>query len=585
MSARSTAAFASLFGLCLLPSAARADRLDDILADMARLAASQQGTHPLDAREAERRLQTYGPEVAAMPPEAAPRLGRALNDPARPLKVRLYAAAFLGLHGDPGSLTALKECLRDSRADPGLRAAALQSVSSLRLRPDEVRRVLDGAAGDPSAPSEVTAEALAGLSIVGTDDLPGMARLARRAGAEPERRFRDQADARHAVRALALSRDPSAAGVLLDLLRFFAWHSPLKAEVLRGLLDREDVHSLSPRDRESVVLAFERGTAPAPALAVRLLGRAAARESLKTLLFAAERRREPAVIAEAAEALATLPDPAAADMLRRLAAGLVSDPRFAPTTEEPDTARLAARVERAFLRLTAAPDRVVVAGAPAPAADGLTAAARILPTLSPAAPTMPPLPRPAPPPQNPDLARPPTPALFRFHGWPGEGIPHFYWNGKEPALPLSAEPDPSAPTTPILLSTGVAVEYDDSVVLTRELGRAVAKGDLSLEARLHGETLFISSAALRSGGRAYVLRLSTGQPVEILAHRGEGSCFLRSLGQVSEAPCPWFRPQDFELLSQPRTEWWLHRGGEEGSGWFRARHEGLDLLQRTLLDE
>ncbi|TPW19089.1 MAG: hypothetical protein FD126_3037, partial [Elusimicrobia bacterium] len=110
-----------------------------LVTEMEQLAAAQSGEHPLAARDLDSRLAAYGPRLNALGTRSVPLLAWYLRQDERPLKVRLYAAAVLGLVGDPGALKSLRLTAEDAGADPGLRAAAVQALGSLRLAPHELR--------------------------------------------------------------------------------------------------------------------------------------------------------------------------------------------------------------------------------------------------------------------------------------------------------------------------------------------------------------------------------------------------------------------------------------------------------------
>jgi len=65
---------------------------------------------------------------------------------------------------------------------------------------------------------------------------------------------------------------------------------------------------------------------------------------------------------------------------------------------------------------------------------------------------------------------------FRYMGWPGAGRPKLAWDGTAEALALRRAPDRSeAVAAAASLSSGQALEFDRSLVITRLPGRARAR--------------------------------------------------------------------------------------------------------------
>ena len=151
-----------------------------------------------------------------------------------------------------------------------------------------------------------------------------------------------------------------------------------------------------------------------------------------------------------------------------------------------------------------------------------------------------------------------SPGVFEVGLWPGEGRPKFRAVAKE--LPIRHVPSVSSPIVRRLrVSAGQPVTFDQTWYRTDEAGTLQVLARASISGRLFGSVRKISRDA-------YYSRAVSEQPivfdkdevVEYLQNRAEGTCFLRTAGQVFEAdPCPARKNPAFRLITEPKTEWWI----------------------------
>ncbi|TBR25522.1 HEAT repeat domain-containing protein [bacterium] len=507
-----------------------------LVAEMEQLAAAQRGEHPLAARELDGRLATYGPRLRALGTRAVPLLSWYLRQDERPLKVRLYSAAVLGLIGDPAALKPLRLTAEDASADEGLRAAAVQALGGLRLAPHELRPLLDALALKGSG--AVRREALVQLAGTGTDDPRGLLSAAKSYGAAPE----GSASAAAQAAADAIGRSPSseADGVLVDFVRFLRPRTPARERALAALARRRAAGRPFKLTRAQLDVlraapAEERG--PAALTATRLLGLLGDRRATTDLVHLLKSAPDAAGAAEAALALAALGDPAGRAPVAALAEGLAADARFGDVPGGPDPKPLAAAVEaavRAFDDPSALKARAPKDSAPEP---------------------------------------------FVFEGWPGVGTPQALQSG-EAALALRLDPTREAPVAARLPRVGGSpLRMRGSIVVSVRAGWARAKKGLKLPARSFGQAVRLTRAQAEAARPETELSLAAGERVETLLPRGAGRCLVRRGLVVYEAPCPELDRESFDVLSEAVSEWWLELDHGEGRGWAFADDPALTILR------
>lgn len=520
---------------CLAASPAAQARIEQIIAELERTAAESKDRHPLETREADRRMRALLPEIRAMGPEAVTALGATLGEPEKPLKARLYAAAFLGLHGDPSAFKPLRDCALDVFDNPGLRSAALQALATVRVGPVQRHRVLEKALDNEAVPPAVRTEALDQLAELGAGD----PRIVVQAASLPDLRAQD---ARNAARAIAKSKDSGAAAAMILLLPHLRNDPDAEVEALAGLLELPRA-GLSPDERGVLIRLLRRREGKAAAWAARALGKLRAPEAADELRRSLRGAKDPLVVTESAEALAKLRDPKGAKEIAGLAERLSQDRRFTTATGE-DIPTLAARIHAA------------AAEARSPVVE--VAAAEPVPQV------------PAPPPAetkgpayeqfgSEDVRR----GAFRCDGYPGDSRPAVRWPGGKARL--YERPEPDAPSRKAKLPAG-ELAWDASVVWTLEAGEAVARRPLTLQVEDLGRFTGRYSGA---PGQKREVRVAKGERLALLGVRGGGDCFVRRRQRLIVMECPHFFPGPYEIERLPVVEWWIRVEG----GWMTTEYE------------
>lgn len=491
---------------------------------------AETGLHPLAARDLDARLAPYLGRLSKLGLRALPLLTFYIRQGARPRKVRLHAAAALGIIADPGALPALRATASDRAEDPGLRSTCVQAIGSLHLAPHEKRAALDPFAA-PDSPPAVAREALGQLSSVGTDRVGQTAGAARALGSSPSGAA--ALTARSAVSALGLSPDHAADAALIDLIAFWrvgaAPRGPALATLARRRVERR---RFSPTRAQMDVLlsalVAERGDNALSA--ARLLGLLGDRRAVAPLTRMLKAAPDAALAAEAAQALAALGDPSASGPVAALAGGLAQDERFGA---RPDAGPLAAAIE---------------------------AAAR---TLNPPAKEKN---------ENPQ-------AGFTYEGWPGSGVPHPLSSAERP-LVLRAAPQADAKETARLPArANEPLRMTASRLKSTRSGWARARAATTLDARSFGKAQSLSRTAVDGPVPKIKLALSEGELLEVLAPRAEGDCFIRRGGEVFEAACPHLDRERFEVVEEPASAWWLEIETSYGRGWVDADDPALTILR------
>ncbi|MBI4347055.1 MAG: HEAT repeat domain-containing protein [Elusimicrobia bacterium] len=527
--------------------------------ELDRLAARQEGLHPHEARALERRMRALGEEARRMGASAIEPLSKLLAARERQPKARLYAAQFLGLNGDPSALGPLQAAALDESEDAGLRSAALQALTGLRVTAAQKRRIYEAALGADAPPRPVRAEAIAQLADLGSGD-PDV--VLRAAGARDLRAF----EARDAARAIAQSGSPASAAKLAALLPLVARHAEGELEAL-GALARHAPTELSSEQAEPLFAVLRRRRGASAGLAARVLGRhrvPGAVDELRRTLAA----RDPLVVTEAAEALAAWRDPRGARAIERLVEGLAKDARFAPKAglagRSPAGPALVGATGAAGRDVAALAERLHAAAAEAraPLTEGPQTIVERLPDLPPS-PAEPPPPPKELPPQPERLARR---GAFRLDGWPGLERPQVRWKGGDARL--FERPEPDAPSRRATLPAG-PLAWDQSVVWTLEEGVAVVGRALTVEAVDLGT---FSGRYAGAKGRPRTIHLRAGETLGILGVRGEGTCYVRRRTRLLAMECPQFYPGPYEVARQPVTEWWVRVDTGRLRGWLTTAY-------------
>lgn len=161
--------------------------------------------------------------------------------------------------------------------------------------------------------------------------------------------------------------------------------------------------------------------------------------------------------------------------------------------------------------------------------------------------------------------------IFVTETWPEEGRPVFETTGRP--LVLLAAPDRGSEVVDSVASPGegLPVDFDSTRFQTLEPGRiAVASAD-TVRGRIFGDVDYLSREVYyRSDVPVETLDLSAGDTILYLQYRAEGTCFVEIDGSVIDADlCPTFRTESFEIVSEPRTAWWVRTTSATGEpGWI-----------------
>ncbi|PCI38284.1 MAG: hypothetical protein COB53_05025 [Elusimicrobia bacterium] len=514
-------------------SAASAKRL---LERMERIESRMETAHPSDRKSASKKLNAFRSKFQDKGLIGARALALYIVETRRPLRVRLHAAAFLGTIGEPETYGALAHVAKNQEDDPGLRSTAILALASLRIPTASRRDVFEGLIS-ADHPEMVRREALGQLANVGARSIASVLAAAKSYGSNPKRL--EFIAASHAAIALGKSNRAAAGPALYTLLRYQKRGSPLKAKIITALSARGTKNDLSRRDLETLTALLFQPDQSLAAQVARFLGRTKDRRATGPLAQVFRTATSTALLAEAADALASIGSEKGGQALLAMRAKIPSDPRFA---ENPDAGSHALRIERA----AAVFDRKT------------------------------PLPREK-------LSGPVTVLPFRYEGWPGEGRPVLAWTGDGNALALKTEPRRNAQEThPLKVKTGQSVSFDASLVVMRSPGLARATQKTILQGRRLGKLEHLTKRDYFTAKPKEKISFQQGALIEVLAYRAEGFCFVRipADGRVFESKCPE-NTGFFETLEEPRTDWWFKASGPQGvSGWFLSDAPGLEFRSR-----
>lgn len=182
-------------------------------------------------------------------------------------------------------------------------------------------------------------------------------------------------------------------------------------------------------------------------------------------------------------------------------------------------------------------------------------------------------------PRGGDVLPQPERRVFESEFWPEEGVPQFVSRAER--LLLRARPSSDAPlVAEWLIKTNEAVPFDGFRYRTVRPGSMVARRDGELVGRNLGRTDYVSHANyFRDGGENVTVRFRTGDSIEYLQYRAEGTAFLRWQGLALDTDLP--SNSDFELTSHPVAESWVRveDPSSGSSGWVLV-DEQLEEVRR-----
>jgi HEAT repeat protein len=537
----------------------------DLLNQMEKIELRSSTRHPLDRSKKDKRLASYGEKFRKQELKAVPLLTWYIAQKKRPLNVRLYAAAFLGLIKERSAFHSLKARALDKSEDAGMRAMALSSLGSLGVPAASLRAILDKTA-HPKSPRALRREAYSQLAVIGTGNIKQTLKTAKKNGSSPTEPGKFMT-AGFAVEAISRSRDAKAEDALFKLLTFFKKSSPLRSKVLVGLSRQRLLH---PEGRKRPPLSLDHlnllssvmfdNNAEAALTAARLLGGLADSRATLQLVRRIKSSNDPALLAELAQSIGSIGDPRGAPAVLALADGIIKDKRFSPGPGKTDPRDFALRIQEAAKTFRQT-DTAMASNTKEDSAAPPTPKKKRRPALvSPKA----------------EDSLP-----FRYEGWPGAGTPKLEWNATAPSLILREKPSKqSALVAALKLPAGKELTFNKSMVVTAAPGRAHARQPLQISGRDFGKVVSLPRSRHEGPSPTLILNFQEGDQLEILAYRADGQCFIRKDYRVLLTDCPQDNRKRFSILSEFKAEWWLHVRIKDDEGWFNTDQDGLDFLPR-----
>lgn len=149
-------------------------------------------------------------------------------------------------------------------------------------------------------------------------------------------------------------------------------------------------------------------------------------------------------------------------------------------------------------------------------------------------------------------------AVFESELWPGEGIPVF----EAVATQLSLHEQPlrsSQIVRRLAVKPKQRVSFDQTRYRTIKPGTLTVLAPTSIKGRLLADVVRLSTSDYYSSKfPAVAVDVDTGDTVELLQYRAEGTCFVRVAGKTIDAAlCPTHVGQ-FRSNVDPIVEWWIH---------------------------
>jgi hypothetical protein len=164
---------------------------------------------------------------------------------------------------------------------------------------------------------------------------------------------------------------------------------------------------------------------------------------------------------------------------------------------------------------------------------------------------------------------------------PSSEVPFPTWGGRRDSITLRLDPEDDAPTSDVSLSKGRPIPVIGSLVVTLEPGRMRAKMPVVYECRALGlehPERPLSRADYQGPLARHQLHVKEGETLEILAYRPDGACFLRRRGRIYLGDCLTKEAgENFEIITEPKTRWWLQTKFSGVKGWFSADDDGINF--------
>lgn len=160
--------------------------------------------------------------------------------------------------------------------------------------------------------------------------------------------------------------------------------------------------------------------------------------------------------------------------------------------------------------------------------------------------------------------------VFEIDLWPGEGVPRFEAVTNE--LKLHELPSASSRiVSTVAVSSGQGVGFDNTLYRTVQAGRIEVLKPAKIDGRIIGKVNRLSRSGYYSNKfKAFERELQPKMIIEYIQYRAEGTCFLGIGGQVLDTWCPADHDPNYRVLSEPKTEWWIHVMLGTSAGWIEV---------------
>jgi hypothetical protein len=175
-----------------------------------------------------------------------------------------------------------------------------------------------------------------------------------------------------------------------------------------------------------------------------------------------------------------------------------------------------------------------------------------------------------------------SPPLFEIDLWPGEGRPVL--EAVSNTLELRQRPSNSST---IVASVSVApkqrLSFDDTRYRTIEAGRISVLAPARVTGRLLGPLTRLSREDYYKGKFATAnVEVHAGTEIDYLQYRAEGTCFVRIGGNAIGADlCPAYSKSTFRVVTQPKTECWIHVVVGKSAGWTFVTDAVVKVVNRS----
>ncbi len=202
-------------------------KINDII-----LSENGQNTQKIEALD--KQAEALRPQILKEKDAAIAPLAKALQDPALPLKTRVFAANFLGLLSDPGAFTPLENVLLDSKAPDTLRSQAASILSDVPVNAPARRRVFCQALAQENLLEFTLSQVLFEVSRLGCQDTALLKKRALAFGPRPKQK--NKVLVLLAIQGMGESFSLDAADQLWDVFGFFHEGSSERNASLKALL-------------------------------------------------------------------------------------------------------------------------------------------------------------------------------------------------------------------------------------------------------------------------------------------------------------------------------------------------------------